>query len=260
MMTPDESIALEHRTRSIRLRRLVSELGIQPPPQFYEYVIPALVMPADFRHDTPVLRVVFPENSFFDTAHSEVIPTAQPIVEAMAEMLQGDVPDVALFVAGHTDSRGPEDYNHNLSVRRAQSVAAALRAAGADAPDIWAVGFGESLPLYENSSPQNMAYNRRVEFLFSAKPEAGAEWLKNQMDLACSESAGDARLRCLTELKPVTRTYVVESVDRSVVEAPAQGGRVEAPVRGRVATAALPHRQIVINLSTHTYVVKRADF
>jgi outer membrane protein OmpA-like peptidoglycan-associated protein len=256
MMSPEESIALEHQTRSIRLRRLVRELEITPPPEFFEYRVPRRVMPADFRYDTPVLRVVFPENTFFDTARWDVVSSAQPIVAAMAKMLQGDVPDVALFVAGHTDSRGSEAYNHNLSIQRARAVANALRAAGADGPDIWSVGFGESLPLYGNDSDDHMAYNRRVEFLFGARVEAVADWLKDQMDLACSDAPGADRLRCLSTLTTLSNTYVVEPV--------AHLTHLSAPnhttgLSTQSTVVAPPRRQIVINLRERTYIVKHPE-
>jgi OmpA-OmpF porin, OOP family len=258
MMGPEESIALEHQTRSIRLRRLVREIGVSPPPEFFEYVIPARAMPPGFQYDTPVLRVVFPENTFFDTAKSDIVPSAMPIVEAMARMLEGDVPDVALFIAGHTDNRGSEEYNHNLSVQRARTVAQALRLAGAGAPDIWSVGFGESLPLYANNSPLNMAYNRRVEFLFGARPEAVANWLKDQLDFACSGSTDVERLHCLSTLK-VRKTYVVDPVERSVLVAPDRPkSKIVTPQTHQV-TVTPPHRQIVINLAERSYVVRRPE-
>jgi hypothetical protein len=168
----------------------------------------------------------------------------------MAKMLEGDVPDVAMFVAGHTDSRGSEDYNHNLSIRRARVVAQALRDGGANGPDIWSVGFGESLPLYENSSSINMAYNRRVEFLFAARIEAVAGWLKDQQDLACSNSANDAKVRCLESLTLVKKTFVVDPVDRrSTIVLNGVQPIVEKPKR----------RQIVINLTQHSYIVKHPE-
>jgi OOP family OmpA-OmpF porin len=251
MMTPEEAIALEHHTRYLRLARLVREFGISPPPEFFEYTVPAAVMPADFNHDTPVLRVVFPENTFFETASSEIVASAHPIVAAMAAMLEGDVPDVAMFVAGHTDSRGTEEYNHNLSIQRARAVAQALRNDGANGPDIWSVGFGESLPLYENSNAINMAYNRRVEFLFGARIEAVASWLKDQQDLACSDSASDAKIRCLGSIKLLKKTFVVEPVERRVTVVPHAVG----PVTEKVPR----HAQIVINLTEHTYLVKHPE-
>lgn len=252
MMSPEEGIALEHKTRSIRLRRLVHEFSITPEPVFFEYTIPATLMPPDFQYDTPVLRVVFPENSFFDTAKSSILLSAQPMVDAMAKMVDGDVPDVALFVAGHTDSRGSEEYNHNLSVERARSVAAALRTAGANAPDIWSIGFGESLPLYPNDSTINMAYNRRVEFLFSARIEAVANWLKNQLDVACSGVKDAERLRCLSTIK-VRKVYVVEQVGHA-----APRNKPFNPTE-RTITVKPPDRQIVINLAERTYIVKQPE-
>ncbi len=259
MMTPEESIALEHETRSKRLRRLVRELGITPEPEFYEYTAPASVMPADFRYDTPVLRVVFPESTFFETARTEIVPSAQPIIVAMARMLEGDVPDVAVFVAGHADNRGSEAYNYDLSVRRARAVAQALRTAGADAPDLWSVGFGESLPLYENSTLLNMSYNRRVEFLFAARPEAAAHWLRNQMDLACSRSEEDARRRCLAALKLRT-SYVVDPVAPTIQTTTGHApSRVVRPSAKATIAAPSKQRQIVINLAERTYVVHRPE-
>ncbi len=258
MMGSEEAIALEHKTRSIRLRRLVSELGITPEPAFYDYVIPAAIMPVDFHHATPVLRVVFPENSFFDTDKSEILPLAQSMVEAMAEMIEGDVPDVALFVAGHTDIRGGEEHNHNLSVQRARAVASALRASGANGADIWSVGFGQSLPLYPNDSPTHMAYNRRVEFLFGAHIDAVANWLKDQMDVACSGSSGAERLQCLSTLK-VRKTYLVEPEARAPTSSQSQPrGRTVTPAE-RSTTVTPAHRQIVIDLAERSYVVRRPE-
>lgn len=259
MLDDDEAIALEHKTRGARLRRLVREQAVGPTPEFFDYVIPARAMPSGFRHATPVLRVVFPESTFFDTAATQIVPEAYAIIRAMAAMLQGDVPDVATFVAGHADNRGSEPYNHDLSVRRAHAVAAALREAGADNPDIWSVGFGESLPLYENSSPANMSYNRRVEFLFGARPEAVARWLTDQMDLACSGSGTEAKQRCLVALK-LRPQYVVEAVERTTVVTPRRptGGATVRPSSPMVTVRPKP-RQIVINLAERTYVVAKPE-
>jgi len=255
MMAPEESVELEHRTRVTRLRRVVGEHGIFPAPAFFQYAIPAEMMPKDFQLSTPVLRIVFPENTFFATAKSDIEPRAYSIVSAMAETLEGDVPDVAVFVAGHTDSRGGEGYNHDLSVERARAVANALRIAGAVAPDIWSVGFGESLPLYDNSSDVNMAYNRRVEFLLAARPEAAANWLKDQMSVACSETAGDARLRCLGSLAEKRRTYTVENIAKVVV--PRRPAAKVAAAGEKSSVVQPPKRQIVINLEERTYVIAR---
>lgn len=259
MLDASETIGLEHTTRSQRLRRLVREQRVTPGPEFYEYVVPARLMPEGFRHDTPVLRVVFPESTFFDTAQSQLVETAYPIIRAMADMLEGDVPDVATFVAGHADNRGSEPYNYELSVARARAVAEALRFAGAARADVWSVGFGESLPLYENSTDLNMSYNRRVEFLFAARRAAAANWLKDQMDLACSAGGETARNRCLVALK-LRPEYVIEAVEpASVLRQQHQARRaLRAEPRTEVIAGPKP-KQIIINLAERKVVVARPE-
>jgi outer membrane protein OmpA-like peptidoglycan-associated protein len=229
-MSADEALSLEHQTRYQRLRRFVESYRIFPEPQFFDYTVPAANMPANFRHDIPVLRIVFPESTFFDTGSAEVLPSAYPIIAAMAKMLDGDVPDVNVFVAGHTDSRGGEDYNHNLSVARAKAVTAALVGSRTRSYTIWSIGFGESLPIYPNTDDQNMAYNRRVEFLLGARPEAVSYWLQQQYDLVCQTSDPMAKLRCMLELKKVRHVYEAEQ------EGPRQPVALALPKQNRVAS------------------------
>lgn len=227
-LSPDEALSLEHQTRYQRLRRFVESYRIHPAPQFFDYTVPATTMPSNFRHDVPVLRIVFPENTFFDTGSAEILPSAYPIIAAMAKMLDGDVPDVNLFVAGHTDSRGGEDYNHNLSIARAKAVSAALVAARTKTYAIWSIGFGESLPIYPNDDAQSMAYNRRVEFLLGARPEAVSHWLQQQYDLVCQTSDPTAKLRCLLEVRSIRHVYQAEQ------EGPRQAISLTSPKPARV--------------------------
>jgi len=249
-MSPEEALSLEHQTRYQRLRRFVDSYRIFPAPQFFDYTVPAANMPANFRHDVPVLRIVFPESTFFDTGSAEVLPSAYPIITAMAKMLDGDVPDVNVFVAGHTDSRGSEDYNHNLSVARAKAVTAALVGSRTRSYAIWSIGFGESLPIYPNTDDQNMAYNRRVEFLVGARPEAVSYWLQQQYDLVCQTNDPTAKLRCMLELKNVRHVYEAER------ESPRQAVGLSLPKQNRVATqdrriavAPTPPKRMTIQLN-----------
>lgn len=253
MISTGERLRLTHQTRFARLRRIVGELGIVPEPTFHEYVIPAAKMPPDFPYDVPVLRIVFPERNFFDTARAELVQPAQPVMMAMAEMLQGDVPDVAVFVAGHTDSRGSEAYNQDLSVRRARTVAEALRNAGASNPRLWSIGFGESLPLVENAGAYNMSLNRRVEFLLSDRLEAVAHWMKEQLALACSEGVLDSRGRCIKALK-VRASYTAEPVQRTTLAPPPHvRSHLDRPTA--VVAVRRPEPKIVISLRERRYVV-----
>jgi outer membrane protein OmpA-like peptidoglycan-associated protein len=70
-------------------------------------------------------------------------------------------------VYGHTDSTGDDNYNFNLSQRRALSVANYLNAQGVDSRRFAVTGFGESRPIADNNTAQGRAQNRRVEIQLS---------------------------------------------------------------------------------------------
>ncbi|MDQ7075150.1 MAG: OmpA family protein [Gammaproteobacteria bacterium] len=71
-------------------------------------------------------------------------------------------PDLSLEIAGHTDAKGNQEYNIELSQRRAESVLRYLRQQGVSSPLI-AQGYGKSRPLADNHSETGRAKNRRVE-------------------------------------------------------------------------------------------------
>jgi outer membrane protein OmpA-like peptidoglycan-associated protein len=68
-----------------------------------------------------------------------------------------------ISVAGHADSRGTDSYNMDLSQRRATSVSNYLASQGVDPARLRAIGYGESRPIGDNSTPEGQALNRRVE-------------------------------------------------------------------------------------------------
>lgn len=78
-------------------------------------------------------------------------------------------PGVEANVEGHADSTGEEDYNRWLSDRRAKAVRQLLITKhGVDPEQIIAVGYGESRPITDNSTPEGRAANRRVELVLDA--------------------------------------------------------------------------------------------
>lgn len=258
-LSDEEALALEHQTRFSRLKRLAQTFGVYPEPEFHSYVVPRRFMPSDFYYDIPVLRIVFPENTFFDTASSEVKPSAIPIIQAMAAMVDGDVPDVSMFIAGHADSRGGEVYNHNLSIERARSVARILESAKKRPTPLWTIGFGKSVPLYPNTSDTNMGWNRRVEFLLASRPDAIAYWLQDQVVDVCRTSDPAARVRCMRGFQTERKEFVAERVTRvrggELVER--SKGTGDAGTRkpsvsgdvGRAKVAAAPTDRIPIRLN-----------
>ena len=71
-----------------------------------------------------------------------------------------------IVVNGHTDSDGEDTYNLKLSQERAAAVASYLMQNNIETNRVAFFGFGDTEPMVENSTNQNKALNRRVEFVF----------------------------------------------------------------------------------------------
>jgi outer membrane protein OmpA-like peptidoglycan-associated protein len=105
------------------------------------------------------LRIEFEPNSDRLTAASKQVLTA--LAEAFKRPELGSN---RFAIVGHTDGRGSEQYNQQLSERRAAAVKDYLvRTAGIEESRLVAIGFGKSKPL--NSSDPLAAENRRVEIV-----------------------------------------------------------------------------------------------
>jgi outer membrane protein OmpA-like peptidoglycan-associated protein len=174
--------------------------------KFFKYMVPKDQL-IGFKSDMPIMRVVFNERVFFDTDKSDLRTEAIPVIDSVASSLRDQKDAFALFVAGHTDSRGSDQHNLDLSIRRADSVARALVTKGVGHGLIWRVGFGKAVPLLPNSSPKNMAYNRRVEFLLAKHPTIVAAWVKNTKALCESKNGfcGEQSARSTFDAIPVGR-------------------------------------------------------
>lgn len=69
-------------------------------------------------------------------------------------------------IVGHTDDVGSEDYNQELSLRRAQSIKAELeQLLNDESIELTAIGLGSSAPIASNKSPEGQKLNRRVELV-----------------------------------------------------------------------------------------------
>lgn len=71
--------------------------------------------------------------------------------------------DIRVEVAAHTDSRGEDSYNQQLSERRAVMVRDYLSGHGIAADRLQARGYGEARPIADNATTEGRAGNRRVE-------------------------------------------------------------------------------------------------
>ncbi|WP_163133005.1 OmpA family protein [Agarivorans sp. Alg241-V36] len=71
--------------------------------------------------------------------------------------------DLKIDVAGHTDNVGSDEYNYELSKRRAHNVGVALLAAGVTRDAAVEEGKGIAAPIASNATEEGRAHNRRVE-------------------------------------------------------------------------------------------------
>jgi outer membrane protein OmpA-like peptidoglycan-associated protein len=90
------------------------------------------------------------------------ITHGQESLDGIAETLN-EFPESTVMVKGYTDSRGSEQYNLDLSRRRAEAVKNYLIAKRVGPSRITAVGFGESFPVASNDTESGRQQNRRVE-------------------------------------------------------------------------------------------------
>lgn len=109
-------------------------------------------------------RIVITEAIFFREARSELLPSAEPILQAVSDIM-GAHPELRYFlVEGHTNANGGDSYNLRLSDARAFAVMTWLSQHGVADTRLLSKGFGESRPLVGIDTPDAEAINRRVEF------------------------------------------------------------------------------------------------
>jgi len=112
--------------------------------------------------DTGMIRL---HDVKFETAKAEILPESHQALDVVGEVLS-KWPQLKIEIGGYCDSRGSDAYNLALSRRRVSSVRTYLlqHFTKLEAAQLSARGYGESQPLVPNTSPENMAQNRRVEF------------------------------------------------------------------------------------------------
>ncbi len=106
----------------------------------------------------------------FDTA--EIAPSSYSLLDQIALTIKANPQLARIRVEGHTDERGPADYNQRLSQARAEAVLAYLVRKGVSARRLVAVGYGEELPLVMGQDEEAFSKNRRVEFTILGSDES----------------------------------------------------------------------------------------
>jgi outer membrane protein OmpA-like peptidoglycan-associated protein len=100
----------------------------------------------NFDHNSDIIR----KESYFD------------LYRLAALLLQN--PNLKLAIEGHTDNAGTHEFNEDLSQRRAKSVLTFLIKNGVKVTNITSKGFGETIPISDNTTEIGKEKNRRVEF------------------------------------------------------------------------------------------------
>jgi outer membrane protein OmpA-like peptidoglycan-associated protein len=113
--------------------------------------------------------VLFLPDVLFEFDKADLTEAARTKIHAVSEIVVRLAPERTLSVEGHTDSVGSEEYNLDLSLKRAQSVQTELATGGVASDKIRSIGHGEKFPVSPNQNPegkddpQGRAQNRRVE-------------------------------------------------------------------------------------------------
>ena len=116
------------------------------------------------------IQITFNSGILFGFDSSDLRPEARENLRTLAESLQ-DYPNTELTIIGHTDSRGAEDYNQDLSLRRANSAAGHLVTQGVPRDRMTILGKGETEPVTSNDTDAGRQQNRRVEVAIYASEQ-----------------------------------------------------------------------------------------
>jgi outer membrane protein OmpA-like peptidoglycan-associated protein len=100
----------------------------------------------------------------FDVGKASLKAESMGPINKIFELMQNQA-DIKFSVEVHTDSDGENATNQSLSEARAKSVMNKLISMGISADRLKSQGFGESVPVAENTTPEGKANNRRVEFV-----------------------------------------------------------------------------------------------
>src|SRR6266571_2663894 len=100
----------------------------------------------------------------FDTGSYTLKPGAREKLAKISGIVLAH-PGLMLQIEGHTDSVGGDDFNQQLSERRAGSVREFLAEQGVSPSSITARGFGKTQPVASNETAEGRQRNRRVELV-----------------------------------------------------------------------------------------------
>lgn len=115
----------------------------------------------------------------FDFDDARIKPSEAIKLDKLADVLS-QYPENIVVIEGHTDNVGEDDYNQELSQRRAQSIENYLNAKNISISSLSSVGYGETRPIVPNDTEDGRALNRRVEIKITIDQQRAAELYNSQ--------------------------------------------------------------------------------
>lgn len=126
------------------------------------------------------IKITFSSGILFDVDQSNLKDQYKSELAELSRILN-KYADTNILLVGHTDSTGSENYNLELSKRRAGSVATYLTTQNVNAARFTTEGYGESQPVATNDTAVGRAQNRRVEV---------AIWANEKLKKVAQEKTG----------------------------------------------------------------------
>ncbi|QDG52585.1 OmpA family protein [Persicimonas caeni] len=118
-------------------------------------------------------RIMINEKVFFEYNKADIQEKSFDLLNEVAQVIKDNPRIKKIEIQGHTDHKGSDDYNMELSDKRAKSVHDYLVEQGVDADRLTSKGYGETDPLVpleegqedKDETEEAAAQNRRVEFV-----------------------------------------------------------------------------------------------
>lgn len=148
-------------------RLLSSKLG---EAQNYELSIrydakrdPLLGLPTEQECVTEINAILAARKIAFEPGSAQITADGKETIDRIAERMK-ECTDFPMEIGGHTDSQGREEMNLQLSSVRAQAIVTALMDRRVLTGNLVAKGYGETVPIGDNTTEEGREANRRIEF------------------------------------------------------------------------------------------------
>jgi len=117
---------------------------------------------AAVRREGNLLAITLKGDVSFDSGSTNVNPGLYSEIDRIAQIMT-QYPQTRIKVEGHTDSKGSDASNMELSRKRAEAVMNLLVQRGVNPGSVTTMPFGETQPVATNATPEGRQKNRRVE-------------------------------------------------------------------------------------------------